>query len=106
MQEIYRSFEGKLDMSNQSGYIVYQIENGKYGYQIESLSIDSEKQEPKIRIMAADAPKDWTDLTAIGELIDAVDCGRIPGQMIYKEHWITPRNIMDDRQDYNWKKYC
>ena len=36
MKEIYRSFDGKLDVDNQSGYIVYE---GNGFYEIESFSV-------------------------------------------------------------------
>ena len=41
MKEIYRSFEGKLDVDNQEGYIVYQ---GNGFFEIHNISVWSDKK--------------------------------------------------------------
>ena len=43
MKEVYCSFEGKLDLSNQSGYVIYEMENNML--QIEFLSVDNSYSE-------------------------------------------------------------
>lgn len=39
MKELYRSFEGKLDLGTQSGYIIY--DTGGDTYQIDFLNIEN-----------------------------------------------------------------
>ena len=46
MQEIYRSFEGKLDVDCQDGYIILEL---KERYQIEWLSIWGKTNKIRVR---------------------------------------------------------
>lgn len=46
MQEIYRSFEGKLGVDNQSGYIISEL---KETYQIEWLSVWGKTNKIRVR---------------------------------------------------------
>ncbi len=103
MKEIYRSFEGRLDCTNQAGYIVYRSDNW---VEVESLSIHTDVSSTRYRFRPDDFPDDPSDLLAIGELQDAVDCGRITGQVLYRGKWRVPSKIIDQYKDYNWRKYC
>lgn len=46
MQEIYRSFEGKLGVDNQDGYIIFGL---KERYQIEWLSVWGKTQKIRVK---------------------------------------------------------
>jgi len=101
MTEIYRSFEGKLDVENQSGFTVYKTENN---YQVEAHSVHQDQMEIGFRFPIADPEPDWKSFD-VGEKYDAIDKGREPGQIRYKSGWYSPRAIMDKNKDYNWRKY-
>lgn len=47
MKEVYRSFEEKLNVDNQSGYIIYETEDF---CQVEFLSVWSDQEDIKVRI--------------------------------------------------------
>lgn len=102
-KEIYRSFNGKLDAENRSGYIIYDC--GAW-YECEGLSVYNDVTNTLVRFLPSDAPSNLSDAAAIGEIIDAVNCGRISGQVFWRGKWYTPRDIMDKYQDVNWRKYC
>ena len=46
MKEVYRSFEGMLDMDNQNGYVIYELKNF---FEIHFLNIES-NSDSKVRI--------------------------------------------------------
>ena len=46
MQEIYRSFEGKLGVDNQSGYIISEL---KETYQIENFTVWGKSQKIRVK---------------------------------------------------------
>lgn len=102
MKEIYRSFEGTLGVENREGFIVYEA--GKW-YECECLSVYEYKEDFRFRFPRSMAPESW-DSFDLGEMIDAVECGRIDGRVFVEGKWRTPRKIMDKHQDYNWRKYC
>lgn len=102
-EEIYRSFSGKLGVENQEGYIIYSVDEW---LEYKTLSVRQNTITVRIRFRPSDAPIDWSDMCALGEIIEAVDCGRIPGQVWYRGAWRTPRKLIEQYQDYNWKKYC
>lgn len=107
LKEIYRSFEGKLDMENQSGYVIYETE--RY-YHIEFLDIDREKQR-EVRIWKEHLkPEDFGDLEKITEIWMDIENGRADyGQCLYRGKWWTYDNIcmiQKANQDMNWKRYA
>lgn len=104
-KEIYRSFSGKLNLENKSGYIITSIGDGQW-IECESLSVDQDVLPCKIRFRPVDAPSDWSNESAIGEIIDAVDCGRIPGQVFWHGKWQSPQSIIESHCDYNWRRHC
>ena len=46
MNEIYRSFEGKLNVDNQSGYIISEL---KETYQIENFTVWGKSQKIRVK---------------------------------------------------------
>ena len=103
MKELYRSFEGLLNIDNPSGYVVYEL---KEWYQVDFLNVYCDVADSKVRFAKDYAPDHWGNAKAIAELDDAVFCGRIPGQMYYRGKGRTPRKIMDSNGDYIWTRYC
>lgn len=102
MKEIYRSFEGKLDVDNQDGYIVYE---GKGFFEIHSISVWSDKKDWKCRIKKE---MNWKDWDAVCEECYFVENGSADGQAFYNGKWYGSeliRKIMNDHQDYCWQKY-
>lgn len=102
MKEIYRNFEGTLGVETPEGVIVYEV--GKW-CECECLSVYEYKADLRFRFPRSMAPQSWEDWD-LGETIDAVEHGRIDGQVFVGGEWRTPRKIMDKHQDYNWRKYC
>ncbi len=108
MKEIYRSFEGKLDLDIQHGYIIYDCD--KY-YQIEFLSIESYSRD-KVRI-AKDilSEKDFDAEEKISQInIDILHgCyNRDDMQVWYKDKWYSGtriNSIQNTQKDYYWQKY-
>lgn len=106
MKEIYRSFEGKLNVENQSGYIIYEIENF---YQIEFISVRTSGSD-KVRIKKELLQKeDFENLEKITEIEMDIENGRADyGQCWYKEKWYsydTINKIQCKNQDNYWKRY-
>lgn len=100
MKEIYRSFEGKLNVENQNGYIVYEL---KEMYEIHELSVWGNGAN-KFRVQKNDFDLNRiNELLYIGELYESVDCGRIDGQIYYKDKWRSPQKIMDKNKTYKWR---
>lgn len=106
-KEVYRSFEGKLDVNNQTGYVIYEL---KDFYQIEFLSVWSDAKEDKVRIRK-DLLKesDFLNLEKIGDLQMDIENGcRDYGQCYFNEKWYgyeTIRKIQDKHDDNNWKRH-
>lgn len=67
MNEIYRSFEGKLSPDQQEGYIVYESDSF---YEIHILSVWKEGKQ-RYRIGKKDLPIqfDWKDNSAVYDLL-------------------------------------
>ena len=102
MKEIYRSFEGKLDVDNQEGYIIYE---GNGFFEIHSISVWSDKKDWKCRIKKE---MNWKDWDAVSEECYFVENGSADGQAFYDGKWYGSdliRKIMNDHQDYCWQKY-
>lgn len=107
MKEIYRSFEGKLNVGNQTGYIIYELNDF---YQIEFLSVWSDAKEDKVRIRKALLKEaDFSNLEKIGDLQMDIEngCGDY-GQCYFNEKWYgfeTICKIQDKHDDNNWKRH-
>lgn len=109
MQEVYRSFEGKLDVGNQRGYIIY---DGVTFYEIHFISVWSDEKDHKVRIPktlinAADF-SDREKLDVIGFQIENGAFDSENAQTFYKGKWysgVLINKIQRARQDHNWKKY-
>lgn len=107
MEEIYRSFEGLLDVKNQTGYIVYEL---KDFYEIEFLSVWSNAKESRVRIRKNLLKEsDFSNLEKIGALQMDIENGRGDfGQCYFNEKWYgyeTIRKIQAKYDDNNWKRH-
>lgn len=108
MKEVYRSFEGKLNLDNQSGYIIYEL---KDFYQIEFLSIEKISDDSgSIRLRKhIFSEEDFSNLEKITKLETYIESGCADyGQCQYKGKWYSVpviRKIQFERHDGNWKKY-
>ena len=105
--EVYRSFEGKLDVDHPSGYIITEL---KDFYEVEFLSIES-NNPAKFRIGKEFlSQEDFQDEQKLLGLMADVENGCIlNGQAYYKERWYsgeTISRIQNQKQDYNWRKYA
>ena len=106
MTELYRSFEGKLNVETQHGYIIY---DNKETYEIEWVSIESVSSHrcriPKTLLTEEDFP----DIEKIAELDYEIGNGVYKnGQTFYKNKWYSGTTITDiqnSNKDNNWKKY-
>lgn len=109
MKELYRSFEGKLDVDNQSGYIIY--DNKKTNtYEIQFINVTVSKKSEKFRVSKnLLSQNEFSNLEKIQTLYVEVGNGVYEnGQISYKNRWYSAKMIRDiqkDRQDQNWKKY-
>lgn len=107
MKEIYRSFEGKLNVNNQSGYT---IEEGNDFYQISFLSIQDDQKDDKIRI-SKEIKFDFTDVDKIAEIALDIENGCYDSekcQVLYNGKWYsgkTINKIQNANKDYRWKRY-
>lgn len=107
MKEIFRSFEGKLNCDNQSGYIIYESE--KF-YQIEFLSVWNDVEDGKIRIWKEYlSEKDFGNIEKINNIQMDIENGCFNyGQCFYKQRWFgfnTICKIQDKNQSNEWKKF-
>lgn len=108
MKEVYRSFEGKINLDNQFGYIIYDL--GDF-YQIEFVSIElADRNSSSVRIKKDILfPDDFKNLDRITELEMNIENGRANyGQYQYKGKWYgcdMIRKIQNKNRDGNWKKY-
>lgn len=108
MTEIYRSFEGKLDVDQQEGYILYSVNSGAL-IEYEGLSVWQTGAE-RARIPAEHLPPEqYGNTERIGALI--VDCwdGHFPrGQIYFHGKWWSGekiRTIQAKKNDMQWYKY-
>lgn len=107
MKEIYRSFEGKLDVNNQSGYI---IEDGNDFYQVSFISVWTDQEDRKYRI-SKEIKFDFTDIDRISEIVTDIENGCYDSekcQVLYNGKWYsgkTINKIQSKNDDYYWKRY-
>lgn len=107
MKEVFCSFEGKLNFDNQSGYVIYELEDF---YQVEFLDVFGDVQQEKVRIkkhLLSDS--DFGDLDKISGMCDDILYGRANlGQYFYKGKWYDYDTICKYQlinHDFNWRCY-
>ena len=108
MKELYKSFEGKLGVENQNGYIIYEADNSLL--EIEELSIRQDIKKYRYRVPATLLPKaDFANIQKIGELQADIWNGCYEnGQIFFKGKWYSGKKIAEiqqKNQDQNWQKY-
>lgn len=107
-KEIWRSFEGKLGVENQYGWIVYETE--KY-YDIESLSVWNDTQTRHTRIAKEEINEEiYKDMIKLTDAEEMVRNGIMEGQYYstktnkwYKTE--TIKKIQEKNNDKEWQKY-
>ncbi len=105
MQEIYRNFEGKLNVDCQDGYIILEL---KERYQIEWLSVWGKTQ--KIRVKKDLLPvEDFGNEKKISELFMDIEHGCLEGcSYRYRGTWYSYEKILEiqrKNQSNNWQAY-
>lgn len=106
-KEVYRSFEGMLNVETQVGYIIYELSDL---YEIELLSVWSEDSTVRFRVPKSLLPADkFGDEALIGELNLAADDGVYDdAQTMWHSKWYkgsTIRKIQESNRDYYWRRY-
>lgn len=108
-EEIYRSFEGFLNVDQQCGYILYSISDGAM-IEYEWLSVWQDASTERARFPAKLLPpSEYSNGALLGELV--VNCmdGVIEGgQYFHKDRWWsaeTIHKIQNVNQDYCWQRY-
>lgn len=108
MKEVYRSFEGKLDCENRSGYIISEM---KEFYEIEFLSVYRDSKDSKVRIRKEFlSESNFGNLEKIGQLQMDIEngCGDF-GQCLYKGKWYgydAICKIQQKNQSNEWKRFA
>ena len=105
MKEIYRSFEGKLDVDNRSGVIVYGLKNGVVIDFCNVLLGAWPAPLTRVKLNGVPHNTDWESFN-FGEMWDDAFYGRIDGQFYYNGYWRSPRKIMEENRDVHWVRYC
>ena len=107
--EVYRSFEGKLDADNQSGYIIY---DGGDWWQVESISVWQYTPKTICRIdKDALDPAEFDDFYKIADIEINIEAGNYNNknmQAYYKNKWYSSpqiREIQNFCQNHNSKIY-
>lgn len=105
MQEIYRSFEGKLGVDNQSGYIISEL---KETYQIENFTVWGKSQKIRVRKDLLPA-EDFGNDEKITDLFVSVSNGCLKGcSYQYRGTWYSYEKILEiqrKNQSNNWQAY-
>ena len=109
--EVYRSFEGKLNYDNQTGYIIY--DDGNW-WTLENLSVwrDINPIKTFYRIdKSVLSPAEFDNIEKIAKIEIDIDNGNFDSpnmQVNYHDKWYsctTIRQIQNTYQDYEWRKY-
>lgn len=108
MKELYRSFEGKLNVENQTGYIIYATSNGLL--EIEELSVLPDAKTHRYRIPADLLPEtDYANVEKIGALTADLWFGLYEnGQIFFNGKWFSGKTISRIQQknrDKFWQRY-
>ena len=101
MKEVYRSFEGKLDLDQSEGIVVCELDDW---YEIQWLNVDKSITDTYFRIPKTASEPDWSEYDFSDALL-AVEQGSIDGQMFAKGKWYSPKQIINARKDPMWRKY-
>lgn len=109
MKEIYRSFEGKLNVDCQEGYILYTVNNGDL-IEYEGLSVWADTKTERARIPARYLSEaDYGNLDKIMDLVGDCYYGNLPGGQIHinGKWWSydTICKIQQKHHDNNWMRY-
>lgn len=105
MQEIYRSFEWKLGVDNQSGYIISEL---KETYQIENFTVWGKSQKIRVKkdLLSVD---DFGNEERIAEFFVDVEHGCLKGcSYQYRGTWYSYDKILEiqrKNQSNNWQAY-
>ena len=107
-KEIYRTFDGMLDVDNTDGYIIYSI--GDDMLEVESISVRPDVVTDRFRVPSNLLPEsDFGNLLKLGELaIETGDGVYTRGQTFYNGKWYsgaTITEIQKKNDDLNWKLY-
>lgn len=107
-KELYRSFEGKLDVGNEEGYIIYNIGDGRL--QIEHYNVWTHGPQEPFRIPSKLLPpEDYGNEAKIVELCVDAWYGRRAGTEIYfRNRWYSDEaieKIQALHEDNVWQKY-
>lgn len=107
-KEIYRSFDGMLDVDNPDGYIIYSI--GDDMLEVESISVRPDVVLDRFRVPSVVLPEyDFGNLLKLGELaIETGDGVYSRGQTFYNGKWYsgdTITAIQKKNDDLNWQNY-
>lgn len=107
-KELYRSFEGKLDVGNEEGYIIYNIGGGRL--QIERYNVWTHGPQEPFRIPAKLLPpEDYGNEAKIVELcVDAWYGRRAGTEIFFRDRWYSDEaieKIQKLHEDNVWQKY-
>lgn len=110
MKEIYRSFDGKLNVDQQDGYILYSTDDGGALIEYEGLSVWQDVRTERARIPADHLPPEqYGDTERIGELVADCWCGNLAaGQIYFCGKWWSGdkiREIQRKNNDLQWQRY-
>ena len=105
---VYKSFEGKLDV-NQSGYVI--TDAGKF-WEIEFLSVDTERPDIPIRIKKELLPEsdfgnlmEWKYVRLVEEINEGISDS---GQSFFRGRWYgydEIQRLQTANKSYNWRKF-
>lgn len=104
MKEVFRSFEGKLNLDNRTGYIIYDHDDF---YEVHFLNIDLDIDDSKIRIPKS-VEFEFDDLDKISGIQTDIENGCRKGQVFYNGKWYNQESInkiQKSHNDYSWRKY-
>ena len=105
MKEVYRSFEGKLNVDQREGYVVYDCGDV---YEIHHIKVDMDVRGSKYRIYKEDLP-DLTDNVKIAEIELEICDGIRRGAIFYRWKWYDQElisKIQGANADMNWRRYA
>lgn len=105
MKEVYRSFEGKLNVDQREGYVVYDCGDV---YEIHHLSVYSDVRDSRMRVFKEDLP-DLTDTAKIAEIELEICDGVRRGAIFYRCRWYNQdliNKIQRMNDDMNWRRYA
>lgn len=107
--EIYRSFEGKLGVEQQRGYILYELADGEL-IEYESISVWEDEHTEHARIPSRFLPaSEYSNINKIAELVADCYYGNLAGgQIFFRGKWWsydTIRKIQQKNRDNCWHRY-